>query len=829
MKRLFIFHLFALLSLFAYAQAPVNPAGNGTIKGRVVDSATGAPVEYATISLMTQDGNTVVNGTTADDKGAFKITDIAFGTYKLAIVFFGYRTFEMNNVVLSKSNSTLTLGNIKLANTAITLNKATVVADKSTIENKIDKIVYNVDKDLTAQGGVATDALKKVPEVSVDVDGNVELQGNSNIRFLINGKPSTMFGTNLADVLQSIPASEIQSIEVITSPGAKYDAEGIGGIINIILKKVTAQGINGNLSASVGTLLENGSFNLNAKKGKFGAHAFFNANARLNATVNTNSTRTGQDTNNQTSNLLQNGTSQFTRGFYQGGGGVDWDITPKDNISASVSYNHFQVSGSGTTTKETIEQDMYGNTLSDVNNLLLSTNTFNMHNIDGSADYKKTFLKEGQELDVSYNISSGTYNSYYSQAQEDIPSEYTFNGSYGLNPATSLENTASIDYAQPLDTNGTLLEMGAKADVNALSSTSNVYLLNTGSGNYDYNGPQSTGIDYTTSVYAGYLSASFKLLKWLDVKAGYRYEYTMINAAFANIGNVNVPAYGTNVPSITISHKYSGNQTLKLSYSHRIQRPDGEDLNPFVNATDPQNISTGNPNLQPEIGNKIEFGYNKIFNSGGNLFITLFYRGNIDDIQPYTVFYPSYKVGDSTYSNVAVTTSENIGHEDNYGLSVYGTIPFTPKFNLRTNVSLFQRYIVTGFPTGGNISGFNYRINMNATYEFNDDLSFEAFANFNSPRVNAQGTYPQFFNYTFAFRKQLFHKKASIAATATNPFNKYVTQTTNLTGDNFTLVTTRQLPYQSFGINFTYKFGKLEFKPDKQPEDNNQNQPEGGN
>jgi hypothetical protein len=118
---------------------------------------------------------------------------------------------------------------------------------------------------------------------------------------------------------------------------------------------------------------------------------------------------------------------------------------------------------------------------------------------------------------------------------------------------------------------------------------------------------------------------------------------------------------------------------------------------------------------------------------------------------------------------------------------------------------------------------------MNATYEFNDDLSFEAFANFNSPRVNAQGTYPQFFNYTFAFRKQLFHKKASIAATATNPFNKYVTQTTNLTGDNFTLVTTRQLPYQSFGINFTYKFGKLEFKPDKQPEDNNQNQPEGGN
>ncbi|HTB07211.1 MAG TPA: TonB-dependent receptor, partial [Bacteroidia bacterium] len=616
------------MGIYSYAQNNPVPASGGTIKGRIIDSTTGQPVSYASISLSTITDNKEVNGVTTGDDGSFKLTGIDNGTYKLQIYFVGYQTGTVNNITISKTQANVILGNIKLASASAKLKQVVVAADKSTIENKVDKIVYNVDKDLTAQGGVATDALKKVPEVSVDVDGNVELQGNSNIRFLINGKPSTMFGTNLADVLQSIPASEIEKIEVITSPGAKYDAEGIGGIINIILKKVTAQGINGNLSASAGTLLENGSFNLNMKKGNFGAHAFFNANERLNATVYSNSTRTGQDTNNQKSLLTQNGSAQLTRAFYQGGVGFDWDITPKDNISASFSYNHFQVSGSGSAAQQSIEQDQYGNTLSTVNSLLLSTNTFSMQNLDGSMDYKKTFEKNGQELDVSYNISSGTYNSYYSQSQQDVPSEYTFSGSYGQNPATSLENTASIDYAQPLDTSGTLLEMGAKADVNALSGISNVYLLNTADGDYAYNAPQSSGINYTTSVYAGYLSASFKMFKWLDVKAGYRYEYTMINASFANIGNVNVPAYGTNVPSLTISHKYSGNNTLKLSYSHRIQRPDGEDLNPFVNANNPQNITTGNPNLQPEIGDKIEFGYNKIFDKGGNLFITLFYRGN---------------------------------------------------------------------------------------------------------------------------------------------------------------------------------------------------------
>ena len=211
----------------------------------------------------------------------------------------------------------------------------------------------------------------------------------------------------------------------------------------------------------------------------------------------------------------------------------------------------------------------------------------------------------------------------------------------------------------------------------------------------------------------------------------------------------------------------------------------------------------------------------------GNITTTLFFRGNTNDIQSYTRYYPTYKIGDSTYTNVAITSRENIGHENNYGLNIFASVPIGEKFNIRTNISGFQRYIFTGISSAGDIHGFNYRANMNVSYQLSSTLIIEAFGNFNSRRINAQGMMPSFTTYNFAFRKQLFHKNASIALTATNFLNEYVNQKTSLTGDNFTLENLRQLPYRSFGINFTYKFGKLEFKKEKEAEDINLTNPQG--
>ena len=225
------------------AQRKQEPDLHAGLTGKVIDSVSGQPLDYATVTLFLNNNPKPVNGATTDEKGKFSVNDVANGIYKVVIEFIGYKPFTFNNVVITQQNLPVNLKTISLVKKAALLQTVTITAQGKIIENKIDKIVFNAEQDLTSQSGVAIDILKKVPQVSVDVDGNVELAGSSSIRFLINGKPSSAFGNNITDVLQSIPASQIKSIEVVTNPGAKYDAQGLGGIINIILKKNTAKGV----------------------------------------------------------------------------------------------------------------------------------------------------------------------------------------------------------------------------------------------------------------------------------------------------------------------------------------------------------------------------------------------------------------------------------------------------------------------------------------------------------------------------------------------------------------------------------------------------------
>lgn len=828
--RRIIFFITLLLFVFtSNAQRPENDA-DGKISGRLIDSISGKPVDYASISLSFQGNDKVVNGVTSDTKGNFALTNVADGTYKVSVYFIGYKTYVKNNIVVGGENTSIVLGDIKLVSTQTKLKAAEISAEKSLVEYKIDKVVFNAENDITSQGGVATDILKKVPQVSVDVDGTVELQGNSNIRFLINGKPSTMFGNNIADVLQSIPASQIQSIEAITSPGAKYDAQGTGGIINIILKKNKAQGFNGSVSLSAGTRLENGSLNIGARRGKFGVNAFFSGNAQLTSTTITSLDRLSQDPlAMQSSRLLQNGTGDFNRNGFETGIEFDWEISPKDNITAALGGERFENNNSGVINRRSILMDASGNSLSDINNRI-NTNGQGLANaFDYSFSYTRKFDKEDQELEFVYDASNGGNFSHYKQTQKYLIPDSLFSGSYGNNPGIENEKEIELNYTQPVGED-VVIETGAKAFLTHVKSTSEVFLLNLPSDTYAYNTNQSLALDYNSNVFAGYLSGDFPLFDFFDVKAGCRFEHTDINGTSSNAGTVNIKPYDTWVPSGILSHTFEGHQTLKISYTHRIERPEFRDLNPFVNLYDPKNITTGNPYLRPEQANNFELVYNRSFEKGASIMTTLYYRGNIDDIQAYTTYYPSYKVGDSTYTNVAVSRRENIGKEDNIGLSIYASVPVTKKISLRTNSSCYQRYITNIINPGNNISGFMYRGNLNITYQVDSTLSIEIFGNFSSRKINAQGKMPSATTYNFAFRKQFYHKKASIAVTATNPFNKYIDQRTDLSGLNFTSSSLRQLPYRSFGINFTYKFGKLEFKKEeKEPEDTNLTKPPEGN
>jgi outer membrane receptor protein involved in Fe transport len=814
MRTLF-FTITLMLSFVSLLSAQTKT--NATITGKVFDSSTKQPLEYSTISIINEQTGKTVNGSIADEHGEFTIPGIPYGTYKISVGFIGYENKIIDSVSLSGKKRIVSLGTIFISPSMRNLQNVIITADKPIVENKIDKIVYNASNDITSQGGAAIDVLKKVPQVTVDIDGNVELQGNSNIRFLINGKPSSVFGSSLADALASIPASQIKSVEAITNPGAKYDSQGTGGIINIILQDNDIKGVNGNINLSGGTRLENGSANFNLRHKNFGINAYFGGHGQLKSEVSNSNNRITTDTiAHNITTLAQNGISDFQRYGFRSGMGFDWNITKNDNITGSVGYNQFSSQNSGLTNQEESTKDGSGNVLSDILTTRNSSSNSKFTSLDWDLDYKKKFKKEGQELDILFNSSYGSPHSNYTQTQTYSGQSSPYIGSSSTNPGTNNETDISVDYTHPVSSNF-MIETGAKTVIQRLHSVADASVYVPLDDQFIHDPLQSYDLKYNMNIYAGYLSGNFKLFNYLDVKAGARYEFTDVTVDNESSA---IPTYGTFVPSIVLSHNFNKNQSLKLAYSKRIERPGYRELNPFINLSDPYNISTGNPLLKPEISNNFELGYSSSFKKGGNIYIALIERINSQDIKQITTFYPTYIIGDSTYSNVSVTTNQNIGKEYNSGISLSGSYPVTTHLNLRANVMLTHRYLVTDIGTGNLSTGFRTRLNMNLSYQLPKDLVLESFLYYSSAANNIQGKIPQFFIYNFALRKMFWDKKASLGLTLTNPFSKYVKQVTTISTGNSISENIREIPFRSFGISFTYKFGKLDFSKKREENQN---------
>ncbi|MFD0793316.1 TonB-dependent receptor domain-containing protein [Mucilaginibacter litoreus] len=810
MRNFIVFVLLLFIGIQTNAQNAGN--GKGKISGKVIDAVTKTPVDYATIAVFKQGSTSPFNGISTDPKGDFLLENVAAGDYKVTVDFLGYQKFTIAHVIVTNGN-TAKIGNVLLQPNQKQLKGVNIVAKAPIIENRIDKMVFNAANDLTAQSGAAIDVLKKVPQVTVDIDGNVELQGSGNIRFLINGKPSSIFGASLADALQAIPASQIKSVEVITSPGAKYDAAGTGGIINIILKDSKVSGINGSVNLTAGTRQENGSFNFNARKGNVGVNAFFSGRAQLRSTVlNTNNrTTTGED--NNTTNLFQDGSSNSSRGGYQSGLSFNWSITPKDDLTASFGFNHFGNHSYGGTNQQESLLDAFGNTLREIRSLRNSDSRFSAYATDYSLNYKKTFAKEGQELNVLFTSSYSKNMVNYLQQQDYINNDMASTGLRGNNPGKDRETNISVDYSHPVSKNFTL-EGGAKLVIENLNNITNTDTL-LADGSFVNNPDQTYAFNYKRNIYAGYLSASTSLFKnFLDVKFGLRNEYTTTTADFPGVV---IPGYNTVAPSAVISHKLSAAETIKLSYAYRIERPDYRDVNPFYDISDPHNISTGNPNLKPEVSHAFELGYNKSFNSGANIYVGAFYRHNKNDMQNYSTHFDTLVVNGKEYTDVLLEQRSNIGTQTSVGGNIFASVPVTDKLNLRSNIFVVNRTNVN--PGVNRVSAFQYRINLNASYQFGKDFMGEIFGNYNSSSRTLQGRRPQFFFYNIAVRKQFWDKKASIGLVATNPFNEYINQRSTTTGPTFNQASLRQLPFRSFGITLSYKFGKLEFSKNKDKDD----------
>ncbi|MDQ8005686.1 MAG: outer membrane beta-barrel family protein [Pedobacter sp.] len=794
MKKLLLICFTLLTVITAKAQFPMMGGGNaapkvtGRISATIIDSLTKQPVEYATVSIINTKTNKAVNGGLTDTKGKVAISGIAPGDYKMVVGFIGYTTKNVM-VKTTPEKPDNNLGNIVLAGSSSTLAEVTIEGKKSVIENKIDRMVYNAEADATNAGGDATDLMRKVPMLSVDINGNVQLRGSA-VRVLINGKPSGTMANSVADALKMIPADQIKSVEVITNPSAKYDAEGSGGIINIITKKSNAEGVSGSVNANVGTRQNNGNFNLTAKTGRLSLNTALGtmyAYPQESRVIFLNET--------PSSRVLQDGMSDWSRQMYNGSFGLDYDFNAYNNISTNVKYNRFYNGGPG-----------FSNVT--VNNLT-ATNTSKTDasngNLDWNVDYRKTSKKAGEEFSIAGQLTSGRNSNEFSNqlSYSGMPAGIPV---FSQNIGRNKEYTLQTDYVYPVSKT-IILEAGAKGILRNIKSE------------YAQNSAQD--FDYDQNVGAAYSTISFNLTPKIKFKGGARIEYTEIDFLDAN-GVHNKNDYFNFFPSAILSQTVNGSTTIKLAYNKRIQRPSLAYLNPFRNEANQFSVFQGNPDLDPELSHNIEFAYST-FIKGSMINASIFYRrtngiienfNRVDDVDP----------------NKIMTTFNNVGVSESFGLNLFGSYNPIPKWTLMSNIGV-NTYQVDNKVLNINTDTYlNYNLFLRSATTLKKGFSFELYGVVNSPRYTFQGKTGAMFFYGAAVKKEIMKKQGSIGLNMLNPFNNDLhIQMRNRATDSFQ---TQDIyyPLRFVAATFSYKFGKLKFTEKKKikNDDVKQDQQQGG-
>ncbi len=781
---------------------PTAPKGNSKVFGYVVDSAITKAVEYVSVALYSKATNKPIDGTMADEKGKFSFNKLAAGDYKLKISFLGYQDKTIDNLHLDKSQD-LDLGVIKLNPATRLLDEVTVSGQKSIFEEKVDRLVYNAERDIAARGGDATDVLKKVPMLTVDLDGNVTLRGSSNLRVLINNKPSTIVASSIADALKMIPADLIKSVEVITSPSAKYDAEGSGGIINIITKKSTLKGLTLNLDTGVGLRGSNMGLSSNFRKGKFGmslgghGRVFYNPSASTLDQITTRGTTEFQTKQSVEAN------DRGLMGFYNLG--LDYDLGKNQSLSGGIRFG-----SRGMVRTQDFIINQFSNKIPTFTNYRDVSTTDNSNSVDINVDYLRTF-KPSQEWSVSSQYS-------INKLVNDFDADLLNNTASGLvlasrqkniNGNTNQEITFQTDYQTPISTNQ-MLEFGAKTILRQVNSNFKYQVAGaTGEFATDVRNPSGL-LDYSQNIGAGYLSYTFSTKNKYTFKLGSRYEYTSIDARDQTKAIV-IPSYSNLVPSINISKKL-GNNTLKLAYNRRIQRPGLQQLNPNFNTANPQNISIGNPNLKPEISDNIELSYS--MNIGKTyLNMSVFNRQTNNAIT--RIASPS-----DTLPGAIVTTFQNIGKQQTYGTNVFANVNITPKWSINGGIDLIHLYMegqvqdLTGKFVGINNQGFVLSGRLNSQITLQNGWGIQANGGMRGRQVSLQGIQGSFYMYSAGVRKDFKNKKGSLGLAVDN-FVGGVFVKGSTTSPTLTQYTTQNMYNQNVKLTFSYKIGKMMFVEQK--------------
>ncbi|HVX00176.1 MAG TPA: TonB-dependent receptor [Candidatus Babeliaceae bacterium] len=764
----------------------------GIINGNLKDSVKSKPVDLATIAVLQENGK-VVSGTVSNPAGDFVIKDLPWGNYYLSISAIGYATFKTAIFNISAEKSGFDLGSIKLTQAVNQLNEVQIKATQQIIKVEPDKIIYSVENDITNRGSSALDALAKAPLISLSGNERITLKGTSDYKVYVNGKPSSLYTNKLAEILRSMPAESIKDIEIITNPSAKYDAEGAGGIINIITQKKLAGGYSGSVYGGINSI---GDFSDGiqgiATMGKWNVN-FQLTDGKYHRPDNNIELNQENYTSDGTANLHQMQNNLFKSNFLSGALDLNYFIDTLNTLSASVLLYNGNNSTNGTLNSDYTDPDQ-SPADAFMSNYFRKTHYLTT---EINAGYQHNFKRPKQYLAITYRLNYDQPEIYYQTFQQPV-SNSTFFAERNNNNEINKESAVQIDYVQPLASNG-LLEVGAKGLYRTLNSKYDDFTGDS-TDSMSLNPLNSGQLKYSQNVYSGYALYGLKV-KQLNLKIGGRLEHTDLNADLTNENNSFKQSYYSFMPSLSISYVLSNQNILRFSYSRRIQRPSLFYLNPYVNQLDPLNISYGNPGLRPEYIDSYEVGYNTAKDKTQFNFI-LFYQKTNQSIESYRFL---------QQDSILVSTYNNFGYQANWGLNIYASTLVFEKLSLSGNITPGYYYAQLNSDNASLFyRGFNLKVSTNISYRFVKGLSGLLNVSYYSPVTSFQTRSYSYFYSNVGLTKSLLKDKANLTLTLSQPFNKTSTYRNAYSNIQFYQLTANNYPERLLKLSFRYKFGKTQ-------------------
>ncbi|GAB3999685.1 outer membrane beta-barrel family protein [Spirosoma daeguense] len=781
MKRYVVFLLSILLRVtVANAQYVDNL---GSVHGVLTDSLTGKPIPFATVSVFAE--SRLIDGTLTDSLGKFQVGKLSFGTYQATFSTVGYRPHQTSVWALRLDQPVVDLGVISLRPDVKNLSAVTVRGQKPLIEQRADGITFNVESLPTIAGSDASDILRKVPLLSVDANGGLSMRGSSNIRVFIDGKPSEIYASSVADALKIVPGESIVKVDVITHPSARYDAEGTDGVVNIITRKVRNNVTNGNVSSVLGNRSHQLMGNVQSKYNKWlvKLDGFYQIYWNRNGSVLTRESEQFQ--------VLQQNETRNTGEFAVGGINVLYslDSTKTLNIGYRLRYTPNRT-------------HLISDNFRAENGIILPTfqrQVYTPSDIKGNiftSGYTGTSTDKRHEFSLLGIYFSANHLNRYTLAQTDTDlAIYRENfDSHTLNRELILQ----ADYSQSF-ANKMKWETGGKFYGKYIDSDSQFLVYDNWSDTYRNDRTRSNVFSYRSSVYALYTNLNFQFHQW-QFMTGLRYEQTLLNATFKDI-LLTIPSFQNLLPNVLISRNLSQKSSIKLGYSTKIVRPYYFFLNPTVNNSDSLNIQRGNPYLQPEITRRYQISYSQ---NGTKLFtdIALFFNNNQNSIE--TIRTPRS-------DGVFVTTWQNVGRNQRLGISANLNWKPTTKISLGTTLTL--QYVRLESPLMNlRNSGLMRQLVVNYSHKLPGGYSVDFYGFFDTNNLQLQGYRSGWNYYSLTFSKKSANERFNVSLRMDTPLTPYTFIEEEIRTESFRQLLTNRYQNQNIRLTFSYKLGKKEIK-----------------